>query len=125
MTDPRHALGLRMEDAVAGWLESAGWHVLARRARAAGGGEVDLVAIDRDGVLVAVEVRARRSTRTGAAAATVDRRRVVRLRRTLASLGRGSPVPYRGMRVDLVAAEPIPGTADRWRLQRIPGIDAD
>lgn len=125
MTDPRHALGLRMEDAVAGWLEAAGWLVLARRARAAGGGEVDLVAIDRDGVLVAVEVRARRSVRTGAAAATVDRRRIGRLRRTLASLGRGSPVPYRGMRVDLVSAEPIPGAEDRWRLRRIPGIDAD
>jgi putative endonuclease len=124
MTDPRHALGLRLEAAAAGWLESAGWHVLARRARAEGGGEVDIVAIDRDGVLVAVEVRARRSARTGAAATTVDRRRVVRLRRTLASLGTGLPVPYRGMRIDLVAAEPIPGTADRWRLQRIPGIEA-
>jgi putative endonuclease len=125
MTDPRHTLGLRMEGAVARWLEAAGWHVVARRARAPGGGEVDVVAVDPDGVLVAVEVRARRSARTGAAAATVDRPRVVRLRRTLAVLGRGSPVPSRGMRVDLVAAEPIAGTADRWRLQRIPGIDAD
>lgn len=124
MTDPRHALGLRLEAAAAGWLESAGWHILARRARAAGGGEVDIVAIDRDGVLVAVEVRARRTARTGAAATTVDRRRIVRLRRTLASLGTGTPVPYRGMRIDLVAAEPIPGPADRWRLQRIPGIEA-
>jgi putative endonuclease len=125
MTDPRHALGLRLEAAAAGWLESAGWQVLARRTRALGGGEIDIVAIDRDGVLVAVEVRARRSTRTGAPATTVDRRRIARLRRTLASLGRESPVPYRGMRIDLVAAEPIPRTADRWRLQRIPGIDAD
>lgn len=125
MTDPRHALGLRVETAVADWLGSAGWCVLARRVRATGGGEVDLVAIDRDGVLVAVEVRARRSARVGAAAATVDRRRIARLRRTLASIGRAMTTPYRGMRVDLVAAEPSPGGAGSWHLQRIPGIDAD
>ena len=99
--------------------------VLERRARAPGGGEIDLVAVDRDDVLVAVEVRARRSGRTGAPAATVDGRRIARLRRTLASIGRASAVPHRGMRVDLVAAEPIPGPAGRWRLQRFPGIDAE
>ena len=125
MTDPRQALGLKVEAAVGGWLESAGWTVLERRARAPGGGEIDLVAVDRDDVLVAVEVRARRSGRTGAPAATVDGRRIARLRRTLASIGRASAVPHRGMRVDLVAAEPIPGPAGRWRLQRFPGIDAE
>lgn len=124
MTDPRHVLGERAESAVADWLESAGWTVLIRRARAPGGGEVDLVAVDRDDVLVAVEVRARRSARTGAPAATVNRQRIARLRRTLASIGRATTVSHRGMRVDLVAAEPIPGTAGRWRLERIPGIDA-
>lgn len=125
MTDPRHALGLRGEAAVAGWLEAAGWKVIGRRARAPGGGEVDIVAIDRDGVLVAVEVRARRSSRTGAPAATVDRRRIVRLRRTLAFIGGSTQAPFRGMRVDLVAAEPRLGASGEWRLLRIPGIDAE
>lgn len=125
MSDPRHALGLGVETAVAAWLESAGWTVLGRRTRTPGGGEVDIVATDRDGVLVAVEVRARRSARTGAPAATVDRRRIIRLRRTLAAIGRLTTTPYRGMRVDLVAAEPSPGSPGTWRLQRIPGIDAD
>lgn len=124
MTDPRHALGLRVEALVADWLQSAGWTVLHRRARALGGGEVDIVAIDRDGVLVAVEVRARRSSRTGAAATTVDRQRILRLRRTLATIGRATTAPHRGMRVDLVAAEPIPRTSGCWRLDRIAGIDA-
>lgn len=125
MTDPRHALGLKVEAAVAGWLEAAGWTVLDRRARIPDGGEIDLLAVDRDHVLVAVEVRARRSGRTGSPATTVDRRRIARLRRTLASMGGASAAPFRGMRVDLVAAEPMPGTAGHWRLQRIPGIDVE
>jgi putative endonuclease len=124
MADPRHALGLAAEAAVAAWLERAGWTLVARRARSTAGGEVDLVAVDRDGFLVAVEVRARRTARTGAAATTVERRRVERLRRTLASFAAFSRTPHRGLRVDLVTAEPIPESPRAWRLTRIPGIDA-
>ena len=124
MTDPRHALGIAVEASVAGWLERAGWTVVARRARSASGGEVDIVAVDGEGVLVAVEVRGRRSDRTGHAATTVDARRVARLRRTLVSIAVANTVPHRGLRVDLVSAEPIPGSGRAWRLRRIPGIDA-
>ena len=124
MADPRQALGLAVEAAVAAWLERAGWTLVSRRARSGAGGEVDIVAVDRDAVLVAVEVRARRSARTGAAATTVDRRRVGRLQRTLASVAAATRTPHRGLRVDLVTAEPIPGSAGAWRLSRIPGIDA-
>lgn len=123
MGDPRHVLGLQAEAAVATWLQAAGWSLVARRARSAGGGEVDIVAVDPGGILVAVEVRARHSTRTGAAAWTVDGRRVARLRRTLAAVGAATSLPHRGLRVDLVAAEPMPAAPDRWRLRRIPGID--
>ena len=123
MADPRHALGLALEGAVAAWLERAGWTLVARRSRSMAGGEVDIVAVDRDSFLVAVEVRARRSARTGAAATTVDRRRVGRLRRTLAAIAGSRRTPHRGLRVDLVTAEPIPGSAGAWRLSRIPGID--
>ena len=123
MPDPRHALGLAVEAAVAAWLERAGWTLVSRRTRSTAGGEVDIVALDPDAFLVAIEVRARRSVRTGAAATTVDRRRVGRLRRTLAAIA-GRRTPHRGLRVDLVTAEPIPGSAGAWRLSRIPGIDA-
>jgi putative endonuclease len=123
MGDPRHALGLAAEAAVAAWLEAAGWRLVARRARSADGGEVDIVAVDRDGILVAVEVRARRSGRTGGAAWTVDRRRVARLRRTLAAVGAATSEPHHGFRVDLVTAEPIPAEPNSWRLRRIAGID--
>ena len=125
MSDPRHALGLAAEAAVADWLEAAGWTLLARRVRSADGGEVDILALDRDDVLVAVEVRARRSRRTGAAVATLDRRRINRLRRTLAACGAATHVPHRGLRIDLVSAEPMPVPPTRWRLRRIPGVDLE
>ena len=125
MADPRHALGLAIEGAVAAWLERAGWTLVARRARAIGGGEVDIIAVDCESFLVAVEVRARRSARTGPAATTVDRRRVGRLRRTLAATAGSRRTRHLGLRVDLVTAEPIPGSGGAWRLSRIPGIDVD
>ena len=122
MGDPRHVLGLAAEAAVADWLTGNGWRVIARRARSAGGGEVDLVALDPGRVLVAVEVRARRSPRAGSAATSVDRRRIARLGRTLAAIGATCGEPHRGLRVDLVTVEPAPDDGVRWRLTRLPGI---
>jgi putative endonuclease len=124
MGDPRHDLGRRAEEATDAWLARHGWRVLARRLRSAGGGEVDLVALDPSGILVAVEVRARRSVRTGSAGTSVDRRRVARLGRTLAAFATSEAgPPHRGLRVDLVTAEPIPDDpAGGWRLRRLPGI---
>jgi putative endonuclease len=121
MGDPRHDLGLTAEAAVANWLTDAGWRVVDRRARSPTGGEVDLVAIDPRRTLVAIEVRARRSRRTGAPAMTVDSRRVARLGRTLARVAASGRHAHRGLRIDLVTAEP---SADprTWRLVRIPGI---
>ena len=121
MGDPRHELGLAAEAAVAGWLTDAGWRVVERRARSPTGGEVDIVAIDPDRTLVAVEVRARRTRRAGEAALSVDQRRVVRLRRTLASIAAEGRRGHLALRVDLVTVEPA-GQVGRWRLVRVPGI---
>ena len=121
MGDPRHDLGLAAEAAVAGWLTDAGWRVVERRARSPTGGEVDIVAIDPERTLVAVEVRARRTRRAGEAALSVDRRRVTRLRRTLASIAVDGRHHHRSLRVDLVTVEPA-AQPDRWRLVRVPGI---
>jgi putative endonuclease len=121
MGDPRHDLGLTAEAAVAAWLTDAGWRIVERRARSATGGEVDIVAIDPERTLVAVEVRARRTRRTGEAALTIDQRRVMRLRRTLASIGNDRRRGHRALRVDLVTVEPA-GQPGRWRLMRVPGI---
>ena len=106
MGDPRHVLGHAAEEIVAGWLAAAGWQILDRRIRAGGGGEVDLIALDRGRTLVAVEVRARRSDRTGAAATTVDQRRIRRLEGTLVAYASTRELPHRGLRVDLVTVEP-------------------
>lgn len=121
MGDPRHQFGLAAERAVAAWLTDAGWSILERRARSPIGGEVDLVAIDPDGTLVAIEVRARRTRRTGAAAATVDARRAARLGRTLGAIAARDRHPHRALRVDLVTVEPSEERG-RWRLARVPGI---
>jgi putative endonuclease len=121
MGDPRHDLGLSAEEAVARWLTGAGWRVVERRARSPTGGEVDIVAIDPERTLVAVEVRARHTTRAGAAALSVDRRRVMRLERTLAAIASHGRLGHRALRVDLVTVEPA-GQAGRWRLMRIPAL---
>lgn len=120
MTDPRHALGSGAETAVGDWLEACGWRVVGRRVRSAAGGEVDLVAIDPADVLVAVEVRARRSARAGRAGLSVDARRVARLRRTLVATAVASGIEHFGLRVDLVTVEP--DFAGSWRVTRLPGI---
>lgn len=124
MGDPRHDLGIVAEGAVAAWLEQSGWRLVGRRVRAPGGGEVDIVAIDPAGVLVAVEVRARHTARAGTGTESIDARRTARAGRTLAAFAAGTRMRHRGLRVDLVSVMPEPGTDGRWRLRRIPNIGA-
>ena len=107
---------------MADWLTRRGWQVVGRRMRSPAGGEVDLVARDPTGVLVAIEVRARRSARAGAAATSVDARRLGRLRRTLAAIAAADQQRHVGLRVDLVTVEPVAGQRRRWRLRQLPGI---
>ena len=122
MPNSRHLLGLAAEDAVARWLTDAGWTIVGRRIRAGGGGEVDIIGLDRARTLVAVEVRARTSPRTGHAAETVDATRIARLGRTLAAVAARERLESDGLRIDLVTAEPEPGEIGRWRLRRTDGI---
>lgn len=125
MPDPRHALGHLAEATVARWLTGFGWRLLARRWRGVSGGELDLVCLTPNGMLVGIEVRARRSDRSGSAAESVDRRKVGRLRAALSAYAIAEPVPHRGLRIDLVTVSPGGGqAAGRWLLQRLPGVDA-
>jgi putative endonuclease len=122
MPDPRHALGERGEAAAAAWLASRGWTILARRWRCRYG-ELDLVALDPDNVLVAVEVKLRRGARAGNPLESVDRRRLARLR---AALGRfqaeARTGPAEETRMDLVAVRPA--GEGLWRLAHHRAIDA-
>jgi putative endonuclease len=123
MGNSRHKLGRDAEAAVAAWLSDAGWRVLARRWRTVDG-ELDLVCLDPDGTLVGVEVRARGSPRSGTPEESVDRRHVARLRVALAVYARRWVVGARALRIDLVSVSGEPGGTDRWRLRRLPAIDA-
>jgi putative endonuclease len=122
MPDPRHRLGHAAEAAVAEWLIASGWQVIARRVRAPGGGEIDLVALDRVDTLVGIEVRARHTARAGIGSETVDGRKAVRMARTLAAVAEGRRLPHRGLRLDLVCVMPEPGEPGRWRLRRVPAL---
>jgi putative endonuclease len=121
MPDPRHALGARAEQLAAEWLASQGWTILAQRWRCPAG-ELDLVARDPDGVLVAVEVKARRSGRTGSPLESIDRPRLRRLRAAFGRFAADAPeVAHGGIRIDLVA---VWRDADgQWRVGHHPAID--
>jgi Holliday junction resolvase-like predicted endonuclease len=107
---------------VAAWLEGHGWKILAERYRSTGG-EIDLLALDPDGWLVAVEVKLRRSGRTGLAGESVNSAAVRRRRAALVAYARSERIRHRGIRVDLVTV--IPDDAPRrWHLTRVAGVDA-
>lgn len=120
MANPRHRLGLEAETVVADQLARAGWQVLARRFRGAGG-ELDLVCLDPSLILVGIEVRARRDSRTGQAIETVDARKLARLRAGLVGYAMDERPGHRGVRIDLVTLDRVDG---RWRMAHHAGIDA-
>lgn len=120
MGDPRHQLGIVAEAAVADHLEARGWQILARRWRCSLG-EIDLACLDAQGVLIGVEVRARRSSRAGSPLESVDRRRLHRLRSTLVEFASRHAVRSRELRVDLAAVEFIDG---EWRVTMHAAVDA-
>ena len=120
MGDPRHELGLAAEHAVAEWLTSHHWRILATRFRSPEG-EVDLVALDPSRCLVGVEVRLRRSGRTGDPLASVRPRHLRRVSSALAAFARGAAIGHVGLRIDLVSV--VPGPRPRtWRLTRLPAV---
>ena len=119
MAAPQQRLGRRAEEAAATWLSSRGWWVLARRWRSASG-EIDLICLDPGGALVGVEVKLRRTVRTGGPEEALDARRVVRLRRTLADYAAQRRSRATTLRIDLLSFTPA-GAA--WRVTRWPAID--
>jgi putative endonuclease len=122
VSNPRHALGERAERATADWLTSRGWTILARRWRCPEG-ELDLVALDPGRVVVAIEVKVRRTARAGAPFESIDRRRLRRLRAALGQFLAEAPTAAGdGIRIDLVAVRP--GDGGRWWLAHHRAIDA-
>ena len=88
-------LGLWAENRVAGLLEEKGYRILERRVRFREG-EIDLIA-ERDGSLLFVEVKARRSRTFGDVVESVTAQKVLRLRRAISKwrMRRGDGRPGR------------------------------
>ncbi len=120
MPDPRHRLGIAAEAAVAIHLESRGWRIVERRWRCRFG-EIDLVCLDPGGVLVGVEVRARRTKRAGSPLESIDARRLHRLRASLMEYTTSYRGRYDGLRIDLAAVERPDGV---WRIRFHSAVDA-
>jgi putative endonuclease len=101
----RQRIGQSAEDTAVSYLEARGLHILLRNYRGKVG-ELDIVA--RDGTaLVIVEVRCRSSNRFGGAAASVDARKQMKIRRTAALLLRQrADLAKLPVRFDVVAIGP-------------------
>lgn len=119
----RRAPGAVGEDAAARALAAAGWTLLERNARV-GPLEIDLV-LERDGVIGFVEVKARRSRRSGAPEEAVDGTKV---RRFAAAAGgylarRGIPEAPRALLVAAVDLGPdgAPGEVRVLPVEEVPG----
>lgn len=99
----RRALGAEGEARAAAHLAGRGYRILARNV-CADGVEIDVIAL-RAGVVVFVEVKARRSRRLGAPEDAVDARKQARLVRGARAWLAGSPIRARSVRFDVIACE--------------------
>lgn len=99
--DPRHALGRRAEAHVAAMYEARGYDVVARNARV-GRLELDLV-VRRGGAVVVCEVRARRAGGLVHPAATVDKKKIARVRRATAGFLAASGIAGSSVRLDVAS----------------------
>ncbi len=109
----RAALGREGERLVAERLEANGFQILGRNVRV-GRLELDIIA-ERDGLVVFVEVRTRRSGNLVHPAETIDREKRARIRRAAIGWLAGRSARPRAIRFD-VAAVIAPGAGHPPRL---------
>jgi len=118
--DPRHTLGELGEELATRYFRDRGATVLDRNWHCRQG-EIDLVVQEPDGVLVGVEVKARRGLGFGEPVEAVTPRKLRRLRRLLASWRSAHPgVEVSDLRLDVVGVlirpdEPV-------RLRHVTGV---
>lgn len=118
---PRRISGDLAEEAVARYLAAQGWSVVARNVRV-GRREIDIVARERTGTLVFVEVRSGTVRHLGSPEESVDAAKVTRLYAAaweLLRIGRlpeGTPLWEDGFRVDLITV--VREANGAWRLRR-------
>lgn len=100
-TADRRATGASGEEVVARWLTGRGWRVLARNWRCRSG-EIDIIAIEPGGAVVAFEVKTRRGLGYGDPLESITRAKLRRLRDLVCEwkLAQGDAVGY--VRLDAV-----------------------
>ena len=117
-TTARQAVGRHGENVAARTVADLGWEVLARNWRCTHG-EIDLVAVDGD-ELVVIEVKTRRSARYGTPAEAVTPAKVARLRRLAAAYLGAQQRRYAGVRLDVIAVTlPRAGSAHVEHLRAV------
>lgn len=100
----RGALGRHAEELAARYLEQQGLEIVCRNWRRPEG-ELDIVALDRDGTCVFCEVRSRSGDQTGSALEAIDPRKraqVIRTARLYLAAGEAPPRTT-GFRFDVLA----------------------
>ena len=118
-------LGARGEQIAVRELVDLGWSVLARNwrprpGRGAARGEIDIVAVDGD-ELVVVEVKTRSTSAFGGAVAAVTRSKLARLRRLAAEWLAGQDQRFAGVRIDVVCIDL--GRDGRPQVQILRGVE--
>jgi putative endonuclease len=115
-------LGRRGEDVAAEYVEAQGMRVVERNWRCREG-EIDLVAVDGD-ELVVVEVKTRTGTGFGHALEAVTPAKLARLRRLAAAWCHAHPSPSpRGLRIDVVGIT-VERCAGHERIDHVRGAGA-
>jgi len=114
----KDVVGAYGERVVARTLVEQGWTVIDRNWRCEHG-EIDIVAIDDD-CLVVVEVKTRRSDAFGGAIEAVTRRKLLRLRRLAAAWLAAHGGGFSAVRVDVVAVT-LP-RAGRAHLEHLKAV---
>lgn len=106
------------EDVAERYLRELGWKVLARNWRCREG-ELDLIAVDYD-VLVAVEVKSRRSTNLGLPQEAVTSAKLARVRRLTGAWLAAQDRSWPGVRIDVIGVLlPEAGAA---RIEHLRGV---
>jgi putative endonuclease len=110
------------ERVAASYLEKQGYSILARNYRIRGG-EADLVAA-KDGWIVVVEVKARRSSRFGAPEEAVNRRKIRRVLKAGRVFCRSRGFSLGRFRGDVISVERLPGQKE-ISIRHRPGCLTD
>lgn len=112
MLTPRQQSGRRAEELAADFLLAQGCEILRRNYRRRLG-ELDIIA-RRAGVLIIAEVRTRSSTACGGAAASIDRRKRLRIARAASAFLQQHPQLARlPVRFDVIVVSDPGGAAPR------------